>query len=139
MNVEKEDTLCVEFGVPVRFLAVEWREPWEFDHPSVLLLPVFVYSPNGADIESLIEDAACDIADALESGKEFSTGISGGDAREFDWRGWDAAKLLAVAEATLRGDPVKLGVPGGFVDVSEKWAVFSRDGEDVSFDFIEKE
>lgn len=34
---------------------LEWREPWDFDHPTCILRPVVVYSPNGDGAEEMVE------------------------------------------------------------------------------------
>lgn len=90
----------IQMNAPVRFLAVEWREDWEFDHPSCLLLPVVRYSPNGDSCEQMIEDAAIDIALDLETGKSTLDEIV---SREFEWRGWSLDRLRTVARQALRG------------------------------------
>ena len=116
----------VPLNTPVRFLALEWREHWEFDYPSVLLGPVFRYSPNGTDLESLIEDAAIDLAIAADEGAGLPSDISDAESKEFRWRHWTIDKLRLAAEAILRGEKPKVGV--GYAAVREEWLVFEDAG-----------
>lgn len=119
-------------GQPIRFLAAEWREDWEFDHPTVLLEPVFRYSPNGESPEGMIEDAAIDIAVAADHGDAVRAEMHHSDRKEFDWRGWDLAALREAAEAVLRGEPARFGV--GYVGVLEQTVVFREQKGDVVWD-----
>lgn len=116
-------------GQPVRFLAVEWREPWEFDHPTAVLEPVFRYSPNGTSPESMTEDAAIDICLDAEKGRPTRAGMHPSDVKEFAWRGWDVDELRGAAEAVLRGEPAKFG--DGFVGVLEEYVVFRKTGNEI--------
>lgn len=119
--------LKIELEKPICFLALEWREHWEFDHPSVLLEPIFQYSPIGTSIESLIEDAAIDIACWTEANEDIEKNIHPSDQKEFDWRGWNVDELRQKAEALLRGEKVKLGT--GYVAVREQWVCFWKTNE----------
>lgn len=127
---------AVRSGRPIRFLALEWQEPWEFDHPSVLFEPVFCYSPNGTALESLIEDAAIDIALDTEISEPITVGMHPSDRKEFAWRGWDANRLREQAEAAVRGESVKLGT--GYVRAVERWVAFQvgANGE-IDFEYID--
>lgn len=112
----------ITLGIPVRFRAVEWREDWEFDHPSCLLLPVVRYSPNGDDCERMIEEAAIDIAIGMETGKHARDEIV---SREFEWRGWSMNRLRTVAAQALRGHRF----PRKQYRAVEKFIVFERNTE----------
>lgn len=124
-----------EIGTPHRFLAVEWREEWEFDHPSVLLVPVFRYSPNSTPLDTLVEDAAIDIALAVEKGEASRSDIHPAEKQEFDWRGWSEAEIRRVAEAAVKGEKVKFGT--GYVHAEEHWVVFKRCGDEIEFDYVQ--
>lgn len=93
----------LELDKPVRFLALEWREDWEFDHPTVLLEPVVRYSPNGVSGESIMEDAMIDLALAAGSQARIQAGLSYSEKKEFDWRGWSLKNLKRVAAQSLAG------------------------------------
>jgi hypothetical protein len=101
--------LKIELGKPVRFLAVQWQEDWEFDFPAVLLEPVLRYDPNGGGAEGLIEDAAIDTCLALESGEPLWDENDSTTTEEFAWRGWNLKNLRRVAREALNGKdfPVK--------------------------------
>ncbi len=118
---------------PIRFVTIEWREDWEFDHPTALIEPVVRYSPNGNPPESMIEDAAIDIVCDMD--QNVSTPLSyPGDAKEFAWRGWDLEKIRAVAESYLKGDKVPFGT--GYVCVVEQYVTFFyHSDEGWIFDF----
>lgn len=124
-----------EVGKPIRFLAIEWREDWEFDNPACLVEPVFRYSPNGTPLENMIEDAAIDIAINTENDEGTTIDLSPGDLKEFEWRGWTADAIRAAAEAKLRGEDVKLGTQG--VIVEEVWLVFRDDDGDGQLEFYD--
>lgn len=97
----------VKAGDEVIFLALEWVEPqWEFDHPTVVLLPVVAYSPNGEAAEKMIEDICIDLsinADILEGNDEVE---SEDVSKEFEWRGWNLKRMLMVANKRLGGDSI---------------------------------
>lgn len=112
----------LKLGQPIRFLAIEWREHWEFDYPSLLLEPVVRYSPNGTDLETMVEDVAIDIAVAADLGKRVED-VHLATYEEFAWRGWDINRIRDCAEKVVRGKRVKLGT--GYVGALERWFVFS--------------
>lgn len=88
----------------VEFIVLEWREPqWEFDHPTVVLSPIVLYSPNGESAGQMVEDICIDLcinADELEGGKELE---SEDVSREFKWRRWNLKTMHKVAKARLAG------------------------------------
>ena len=114
-------------GVPLRFLAFEWREHWEYDHPSVLLEPVFRYSPNGTPIENIIEDAVIDICLALESGEDIQRTMHAAERKEFRWRRWSLRAMRKAAESQLSGRKVAIGT--GYTRVLEQIYKLKQDGE----------
>lgn len=123
-----------ELGKPVRFLAVEWREHWDFDHPTVLIEPVFRYSPDGESLDGIIEDAAIDVCIAAEKGEGVRVGIHPSTQKEFDWREWDVEQLRTVAEARLGGEEVEFGI--GYVGVLEQIVVFRKGGDEIIWDVV---
>ena len=125
---------AIDRGEAVRFLAIEWREEWEFDHPSLLIEPVVRYSPNGTDLESLIEDAAIDVAIKGDRNEPIPADIDGATVKEFEWRGWDLATLKEQAELALNGVKVKLGT--GHVKAVEVMVEFSvDDAGEITFNY----
>ena len=54
--------MTIPFDTPILFRVIRWDEHWEFDCPTVLVSPIERYSPNGKYCETMIEDAAIDIA-----------------------------------------------------------------------------
>jgi hypothetical protein len=120
---------------PIRFLAFEWREHWEFDHPTVLLEPVFKFSPNGTSLEHMVEDAAIDIALAMEGCGEIPDHRMGSTRKEFRWRGWSLKTIKEKAEAKLRGRKVKFGTD--YTGVLENWFVFKENASgEIEFEEI---
>jgi hypothetical protein len=93
----------IKKGDIVEFVVLEWHEPqWEFDHPTVMLLPIVQYSPS-TSAETMIEDLCIDLAieaDTIESPKE----IESEDVyKEFEWRGWSLKRMITVAKNRLKG------------------------------------
>lgn len=88
--------LVVADGTEFTITGLEWREDWEFDHPTVILSPVKRYSPNGDSPEQMVEelliDAACD-------GKL----LDHDDRQEFEWRGWSWTNLKRVYRRCFQG------------------------------------
>jgi hypothetical protein len=76
--------------------ALEWREDWEFDHPTVILEPVFRYSPNGNSIEYMVESLCID---GCVDGKLETHDYE----QEFTWRGWSLENLKRVYLQCLKG------------------------------------
>jgi hypothetical protein len=87
----------VKSGDVVEFLAISWIEPdWDFDHPTVALLPVVSYSDDGQSCESILEDVAIDLC--------CNDDIVNEDvSHEFEWRGWKLSTLRRVAKNRLAG------------------------------------
>lgn len=73
----------IEPGMVLTFDALEWRKPWEFDHPSAPLHPVVRYSENGDSVEHIIEEACIDacVYGELRSELDANEGI-------WAWRGY---------------------------------------------------
>jgi hypothetical protein len=86
----------IEPGMEIIVTGVEWREDWEFDHPTVLLTPVRRYSPYGDSPEQMVESLAIDAAVDGEI-KDHD------DAAEFEWRGWSWKRLAAVYRRCFAG------------------------------------
>ncbi len=87
----------IKDGAVVEFTAISWYEPqWDFDHPTVILSPVFKYSSSGESCEGMIENMACDICCDIELKDENHT-------KEFDWRGWKIDRLKRVLQERFDG------------------------------------
>jgi hypothetical protein len=114
-------------GVPVRFLALEWQEGWELDHPSVLLEPVVRYSPYGDSCEKVIKDAVLGVA--IDYGFGLPT-MHRDVGDEFAWQKWSLAWLHRVAVACLAGKQF----PTKQYRAVERWVVF-RKSADGAVDF----
>ena len=89
-------TVKVENGTVIQVCALEWREDWEFDFPTVILRPVHRYSPNGDGINRMIEELGIKACAEGELKDE-------NDDDEFQWRGWSWARLHRVFNESLRG------------------------------------
>jgi hypothetical protein len=121
---------------PIRFVSLEWREDWEFDHPTVLLEPIRRYAPTAISAGDMIEYEAINIAIAAEFGDDVPLSHPG-DQKEFDWRGWTWEKLQDVAEQYLAGNKMDFGT--GFVRVVEEYVVLREDPVDgVVPDFLDE-
>jgi hypothetical protein len=86
----------IQNGTTITVQALEWREDWEFDHPTVILSPVRRYSPNGDSMDEMIESLginAC-VDGRLEDEE---------DDGEFEWRGWSWNRLRRVFLEALKG------------------------------------
>jgi len=84
-------------GDIVDFLAISWNEyQWEFDYPTIVLEPVIRYSPNGESCCDMIEDIAINLSCGIKTDNEDLT-------YEFDWRGWNLARLKRVVRERLNG------------------------------------
>ncbi|MHC5542819.1 hypothetical protein ACYOEI_31730 [Singulisphaera rosea] len=129
MSVATSSGFVVTEGVPIRFLALQWSEGWEFDHPTVLLEPVVRYSPFGVMCERMIEEVAVDIA--IDADDDPTTVIrdaldNDGVRQEFEWRGWSIANLRRVAKKALAGKRF----PQKHYHAEEQWLVFFRTPQD---------
>lgn len=75
----------IAHGTTLVFRGCSWDACWEFDVPCILYSPVRRYRIGSAyDIESMVEDVCCDLADGEAVAKEFGDS----DLKEFEWRGW---------------------------------------------------
>jgi hypothetical protein len=119
---------AVEYNKPIRFLAIEWRENWDRDYPSLILEPVIRYSPFGRDLQGFVEDLVDDISMDLSCGDEVSKSYDG-DLAEFEMRGWDIQKIKDYAELLLRGTVKGIPVGAGFVRAREEFVTFVKDTE----------
>lgn len=121
----------IKAGDTVEFIALKWNEPqWEFDHPTVVLSPVVMYSPNGTSPESMIEDICIDLcinADSGESVEKLDEDVT----KEFEWRRWDVSRMKTVAKNRLNGksDWCSKGARAAKVTVK-----FVKEGEETSFE-----
>ncbi len=106
---------------PVRFLALEWSEDWEFGHPAVVLEPVVRYSPDGGAV-AMLEDLASDMCLDAEHGKAAEDEDV---TREFTWRGWSLHRLRRKAQLAIDG---KLTGRKHY-RVTVQWVRFFLDGE----------
>ncbi len=86
----------VEAGMNLTVDVLEWREDWEFDHPTLVLAPVLRYSPNGESSEGMAESLGID---ACLDGEIKSEDV----AREFEWREWSLARLRRVFAQAYSG------------------------------------
>lgn len=127
------ETRRVPVGVPVRFLALEWREDWDRDFPSVLLEPFVRFTPHGQTCDQLIEDAAVDIA--IEEG-DFSPVARDIETSHLMGRHGPPARLKEIAEAVIVGAlHPELGV--GYVGASQQWVVFREGPDGLDCDFVD--
>lgn len=86
----------IENGTVITVKALEWREDWEFDHPTVILSPVRRYSPNGDSIAQMVEELGID---ACVDGELEDENMDD----EFEWRGWSWKRLNRVFREALKG------------------------------------
>jgi hypothetical protein len=91
-----KDTMKIESGTTITVKALEWREDWEFDHPTVILSPIRRYSPNGDSIARMVEELGIDASVDGELKDE-------DNEIEFDWRGWSWERLERVFREAMRG------------------------------------
>jgi len=92
----------IKDGSEVIVRVLEWREDWEFDHPTLILSPVIRYSPNGDSPEEMVESLG---VDACVGGF-----ITGEDvSQEFSWRKWSLKYFNRVYKEARNGKkfPVK--------------------------------
>lgn len=93
---EARKAMKIENGTIITVKALEWREDWEFDHPTVILSPVRRYSPNGESISQMVEELGID---ACVTG----TLIDEDNDIEFEWRGWSWKRLERVFREAMNG------------------------------------
>lgn len=87
----------VKNGDIIEFIAIEWQEKqWEFDHPTVVLIPKISYSPNGDSCENMIESMAINFSCGDDIEDEDIT-------EEFEWRGWKLKTMHKVVKDRLNG------------------------------------
>lgn len=132
----KQIDYIVPLGVPVRLLAIEWREHWEFDFPCLLLAPVVRYYCGTTDTEDAIEDVASTLALNWELGKACRQSLTPGELHEFSWRGWCLKEIADMAEFMLAtGKSVDFGA--GLVEARETVLRFGVNADgDVIFDAL---
>lgn len=76
-----------EVKLPIEFRGCTWDDGWEFDAPTVVYFPFFMYGigGNSEEFDHLVEDWCIDVACGITRRR----GLSKFDNKEFKWRGWD--------------------------------------------------
>lgn len=117
----------IKDGTEVIVRVLEWRENWEFGHPTLILSPVIRYSPNGDSPEEMVESLGINgCVDGFLSGEDVN--------QEFSWRKWNLKKFNTVYYEALRGKkfPVKNYVAKEYI-----LRFFYNDKNDLTFSMLE--
>lgn len=87
----------VKSGDIIDFLAISWNAPhWEFDHPTVILKPCIIYSPDGMSCEEILEDVSTNFCIDMDI-------VDDDIIPEFEANGWKLSTLRKVAKNRLSG------------------------------------
>lgn len=127
----KQRKLTVKEGDVLDFISISWQaEHWEFDHPALVLEPLYRYSPNGETNEAMIEELAIDLSmEEQEDEQDIENILSP--------HGWKLSSIESAAKKRLK--EIEAWESKGAEVLRQKIRFYNDEDNDLTFEVLEEQ